>query len=466
VAGRLGDGLNLSLVSVNDIKEIIVTGDILAPVYSFAQGSLVGEIDTLVSNSGNILGIINSSGSIGSVRALSGRIGPTSGSVINVYSGVNIGLVEAATSINANIGAGVSASVSAPGDLQRVNAPTVRGTIVANNVPFSFSDPFLTTTNPLNASVWIKNDMRRRITTPNVVIPNQVVIGGQSTGLIQLNAGGLQGSILIGSNVGGNVWLGNVTVGGVTLSPKPAYEFPSSTWGGGQVAAVPFNHYVADSGPTTLPQGLFNQGGNVTATGLEMAFYGPVFTPGTVVNGVCQQTGIPFDVELVSPSGTATLMNSMVEVSLPLYCEGSVNSVSRFVVVKGKANKPMLPTPDGWTYRVNIGSSSEVYCNVFGRIDPGTRVRVVPKIVEFTLLPDCDKDGIADDPMNPPPNCDRWGGCAADFNFDAFLDFFDQIDFLDAYENGDLAADFNGDNFLDFFDIDSFTTAFETGCGW
>jgi len=58
--------------------------------------------------------------------------------------------------------------------------------------------------------------------------------------------------------------------------------------------------------------------------------------------------------------------------------------------------------------------------------------------------------------------------CAADFNQDGFVDFFDFDDFVSCFEgNGCPAgrtADFNNDGFIDFFDFDDFVSAFETGC--
>ena len=54
--------------------------------------------------------------------------------------------------------------------------------------------------------------------------------------------------------------------------------------------------------------------------------------------------------------------------------------------------------------------------------------------------------------------------CEADFNGDNFVDFFDDLDFITAFEAGTPDADFNGDGFLDFFDFDAFVRAFERGC--
>ncbi len=59
--------------------------------------------------------------------------------------------------------------------------------------------------------------------------------------------------------------------------------------------------------------------------------------------------------------------------------------------------------------------------------------------------------------------------CAADFNCDGFLDFFDYGDFVECFETevcggGGGTADFNGDGFVDFFDYADFVEAFEAGC--
>jgi hypothetical protein len=58
--------------------------------------------------------------------------------------------------------------------------------------------------------------------------------------------------------------------------------------------------------------------------------------------------------------------------------------------------------------------------------------------------------------------------CAADFNLDGFLDFFDYADYVACYEGDGCprgrTADYNLDNFTDFFDYTEFVAAFERGC--
>ncbi len=58
--------------------------------------------------------------------------------------------------------------------------------------------------------------------------------------------------------------------------------------------------------------------------------------------------------------------------------------------------------------------------------------------------------------------------CAADFDNDCFVDFFDLDAFSACFEGGACppgkSADFDGDGFVDFFDFNAFVVAFEAGC--
>ena len=54
--------------------------------------------------------------------------------------------------------------------------------------------------------------------------------------------------------------------------------------------------------------------------------------------------------------------------------------------------------------------------------------------------------------------------CAADFNCDGFVDFFDYDGFVEAYQTGGPGGDCNGDEFIDFFDYDCFVEAYQAGC--
>jgi hypothetical protein len=54
--------------------------------------------------------------------------------------------------------------------------------------------------------------------------------------------------------------------------------------------------------------------------------------------------------------------------------------------------------------------------------------------------------------------------CPADFNADGQADFFDYLDFAQAFDAEDPSADFNGDSQVDFFDYLDFVQAFDAGC--
>jgi hypothetical protein len=59
-------------------------------------------------------------------------------------------------------------------------------------------------------------------------------------------------------------------------------------------------------------------------------------------------------------------------------------------------------------------------------------------------------------PLTPP--------CPADFNGDTLLDFFDYLDFAQAFAAEDPTADFDHNGQIDFFDYLDFATAYESGC--
>ncbi len=54
--------------------------------------------------------------------------------------------------------------------------------------------------------------------------------------------------------------------------------------------------------------------------------------------------------------------------------------------------------------------------------------------------------------------------CSADFNLDGAIDFFDYLDFVDAFSALAPESDFNHDGSIDFFDYLDFVDAFSAGC--
>jgi uncharacterized membrane protein len=72
--------------------------------------------------------------------------------------------------------------------------------------------------------------------------------------------------------------------------------------------------------------------------------------------------------------------------------------------------------------------------------------------------------------VNPQGQTEGWivdlgsPECRADFNADTVVDFFDYLDFVDAFAAGSMTADFNADSVLDLFDYLDFVAAFAAGC--
>ena len=113
-------------------------------------------------------------------------------------------------------------------------------------------------------------------------------------------------------------------------------------------------------------------------------------------------------------------------------------------------------------------NDGELYVVLRGSGSNGSVRRIIPT----TPPPDCNGNGRADcadiasgrsqDQNNNgiPDECE----CAADFNGDGQVDFFDYLDFVQAFDNEDPSADFNGDGQVDFFDYLDFVQAFDEGC--
>ncbi len=59
---------------------------------------------------------------------------------------------------------------------------------------------------------------------------------------------------------------------------------------------------------------------------------------------------------------------------------------------------------------------------------------------------------------------DCMAACRADFNSDDVVDFFDYLDFVEAFSSGAVSADFNSDGVVDFFDYLDFVSEFSNGC--
>ncbi len=128
--------------------------------------------------------------------------------------------------------------------------------------------------------------------------------------------------------------------------------------------------------------------------------------------------------------------------------------------------------------RVLIGMGAGLICS--GSL-------AVPQLIAFTIdtgggmatsvsgltmsytIGQCDATASTLQGFGPAIGCGYWGGfylpeCPGDFNHDDAIDFFDYLDFVDAFSAGLPEADFNADGGLDFFDYLDFVDAFSAGC--
>ncbi|MDX2147391.1 MAG: hypothetical protein SFZ23_07695 [Planctomycetota bacterium] len=87
------------------------------------------------------------------------------------------------------------------------------------------------------------------------------------------------------------------------------------------------------------------------------------------------------------------------------------------------------------------------------------------------LAVDVSHDGrtIVGEGINPQGCRQSWAvvfsdSCPADFNSDGQVDFFDYLDFAQAFGTDDASADFNANGQVDFFDYLDYVAAFDRGC--
>jgi YVTN family beta-propeller protein len=171
-----------------------------------------------------------------------------------------------------------------------------------------------------------------------------------------------------------------------------------------------------------------------------------------VANWASENIGV---INVASGTQTATI-------ALPDYPTGISfrDAQSRIYAVTGTAS-----VTSGGSVGLSFSQDGELT-----QIDSTTNA--VVSRVDLNLAP----AGIATDPTGSVaiiscPNADGallggepQGGCAADFNGDNQVDFFDYLDFAQAFNDEDPSADFNGDNQVDFFDYLDFAQAFDAGC--
>ncbi len=119
-----------------------------------------------------------------------------------------------------------------------------------------------------------------------------------------------------------------------------------------------------------------------------------------------------------------------------------------------------LPPGEPWLGTLTIGGGGEIQHSI--SINP----TMDDPMGFYTILLEADLDGDGEyEPMNSASlQIITPGQCPADFNNDGGVDFFDYLDFVDAFSNQDPMADFNADGSIDFFDYLDFVDAFSIGC--
>ena len=98
-----------------------------------------------------------------------------------------------------------------------------------------------------------------------------------------------------------------------------------------------------------------------------------------------------------------------------------------------------------------------------GRWHVGTPFGGLPGVLAYDTWTEFTTIGFGG-PGTVSMRIEGFGGCAADFNGDGQVDFFDYLDFVSAFANEDPSADFNRDGQIDFFDYLDFVAAFAAGC--
>lgn len=436
-----------------------------------------GNITLISAQNGNITGDISAAGNVLTLQAASpdqnkGSIGSASRTSM-ISCGGTIQTIQG-TSIYANIH-GFSNSTTPVADLWRLSTTSgvFNGSLLATNIAGgSAGVANIQTAGNLNANITINNSLSKPI-----------IVGGQLTGTVLINK----------ANSGGT-WSGNITVGGTTLSPTPAYTQLPATLGGGRVALAPFNLYASDSTPPmpTTPGSAFNH--NNTP--------GPSRTMTTTdFNSGSTNDAVPVKIRFYGPvtSSNFNSTNNVVIECVPLSaasspCAGSFSwqPISSGFLVRGPTD---LLVNDMYTIGISRATAStKVGAGLYRVRFPGvysSGIPIVNGVIPYVEAPEycagdtdsqayyfrvgtnCDNDQYddADDP-NGTVSCAT--GCG-DFNHINGIDVQDIFDFLEAWFDGCThigapgtgceygSADFNGSGAVNVQDIFDFLTAWFNG---
>jgi autotransporter-associated beta strand protein len=264
----------------------------------------------------------------------------------------------------------------------------------------------------------------------------------------------------------------NFAIGGV--SPIDNLQFRSGTLknvgeinnGAGLTKTGPGTLYLNTNntytGPTNITQGtlfVVNSSGSATGPGLvtvaagaELA--GPGFIGGLVQNeGVVAPEGFNFN-----PVGTLTVNGTYSQ-----FATGTL----RIDIASAVSNDLLVVTGGGAS--VAAGTLDVQLVNGFSPAQ-GDSFTILEASFISGEFPTTNLPALASgllwqvEYLSNAVRIAVVSDCPADFNADGGADFFDYLDFVDAFSANDPTADFNQDGEINFFDYLDFVDAFSVGC--
>ncbi|MGE3108212.1 MAG: hypothetical protein AB7G11_07555 [Phycisphaerales bacterium] len=280
-------------------------------------------------------------------------------------------------------------------------------------------------------------------------------------------------------------WTGNVSVGGVSLLPRPYYSNPSSALGGGAVGLAPFHIYDMDCSPAN---NAYLTRSNFESSGAFVRYYGPleIMEGGplpTIERQVRDANGQNVWCDVSAMFQVYLLGTPRVTRTVRVVYTGSSGCLATgryrmHVQPEGLVCSGVNQTPDVvGDYFFNIGLD----CDGQNGVDAADFITPA----QWSRAIDCNGNNILDtcELLNDREHVDRDNGgegdgiidtcqvvtnCPCNFNSDQYLNSQDFFDFLTCFFGSSCplghTADFNLDcvvNSQDFFD---FLTCFFSGC--
>ncbi len=279
-------------------------------------------------------------------------------------------------------------------------------------------------------------------------------------------------------------WCESILVTGVLVNTgKPILDGPGGAAIGRMCSLAEVTNFAVPFGPS-ISAPVFDSKGNVWfLTAAELYNRGPQGQSDfdtVLVRGVYNPANFSYDLELVLEPGTTIAgQNSALNYRVTFL-------ELAYVGTGASANGNFSPG--------SLGASSATQA-AWNNMDPADLTQSESRtlgglVLQAKIVYDVGDengvdgpDGFFDDPTGSAPQypnsrdesyrailyltADPAGiapPCAADFNGDGVVDFFDYLDFVDAFSANDPSADFNGDTVIDFFDYLDFVDAFSVGC--